>query len=321
MPNSTLRSRAVAKLAFVISQFVLAGLAHAQFVSISGGTQADEIPQGNSGNIVLEQAGIAIAGGSIWVDGTLDILGEEVKLTLYDVGSESHWRNEIRLGNNLGRVLRDKDDFGRGTEGTFTHGPAPFARVGSVVQASGLAEFEFWRIAPDPDSQNVVNGQSPMSMIPGFGPASIALAYLDANLQIVAGPTRRILVLLEDGGVDRDYDDYVGILVASPPPAYDVAPAGLNFGNVVVGTSSAPKNVRITNTGAQPLVITAINFSGVDTEDFRRVNNCPGSLPAQETCTVPVFFEPLKTGRQAATLRVVAGGYIATVPISGTGTD
>jgi hypothetical protein len=28
----------------------------------------------------------------------------------------------------------------------------------------------------------------------------------------VSGPTNRILVLLEDGGTDRDYDEYVGIL-------------------------------------------------------------------------------------------------------------
>ena len=186
-------------------------------LSISGGDATDEIPQGNSGNIVLAQAGIGMAGGQIFVDGTLSSLGNNVTLTLYDVGSESHWRNEITLNNTSGKKLRDKDDFFRGSSGTFTHGSAPFALVGSVTQNSGVLAFEFWRKNPDPEYQIVVNGQSPMMMVPEYGFASIALAYLSDTNQIVSGPTNRILILLEDGGTDRDYDDFVLILEASGP--------------------------------------------------------------------------------------------------------
>jgi hypothetical protein len=186
-------------------------------LSISGGNATDSIPQGNSGNIVLEQAGIGMAGGQIFVDGTLSSLANDVTLTLYDVGSESHWRNEITLDNDSGKKLRDKDDFFRGSEGTFTHGPAPFALVGTVTQGSGVLDFEFWRKAPDPEYQIVVNGQSPMMMVPEYGFASIALAYLSDTNQIVTGPTNRVLIILEDGGTDRDYDDFVLILEASSP--------------------------------------------------------------------------------------------------------
>jgi hypothetical protein len=188
-----------------------------EIMSISGGEPRDTIPQGNSGNIVLQQAGIGFAGGQILVDGTLSSIANNVTLTLYDVGSESHWRNEITLNNTSGKKLRDKDDFFRGSSGTFTHGPAPFALVGSVTQNSGVLEFEFWRKAPDPEYQIVVNGQSPMMMVPEYGFASIALAYLSDTNQIVSGPTNRILILLEDGGTDRDYDDFVLILEASRP--------------------------------------------------------------------------------------------------------
>ncbi|MGB5133154.1 MAG: hypothetical protein WBO00_11090, partial [Steroidobacteraceae bacterium] len=92
----------------------------------------------------------------------------------------------------------------------------------SVTQNSGVANVEFWAMNLDPDVRIVLNGQSPMMMVPGFGYASIAYAYLDDNNQIVSDPTNRILVLLEDGsgdhgGGDRDYDDYVGILDASSP--------------------------------------------------------------------------------------------------------
>jgi hypothetical protein len=184
-------------------------------MSISGGTAVNSIPQGTSGNSVLGQAGIGFAGGQIWVDGTLDILSETATLTLHDVGSESYAKNQIRLANTSGSTLADTDNFYKGSTGNFTNGPPPFQLVGSVTQGSGVAQLEFWRIDSDPDVKIVVNGQSPMMMVSGYGYASIALAYLSDTYQIVSVPTNRILVLLEDGGTDRDYDDYVGILEAS----------------------------------------------------------------------------------------------------------
>jgi hypothetical protein len=204
-------------LAAIVAAACIAAPAEAALVSISGGTQVTSIPQGNSGNSVLGQAGIGFAGGQIWVDGTLDNLEAGVTLTLYDVGSESHWRNEIRLANTSGKVLKDKDNFANGSTGVFTNGPPPFELVGSVTQNSGLAKFEFWAMNLNPDVKIVLNGQSPMMMVSGHGYASIALAYLNDTNQIVSDPTNRILVLLEDGGADRDYDDYVGILEISAP--------------------------------------------------------------------------------------------------------
>jgi len=156
------------------------------------------------------------------VDGTLHILSDTATLTLYDVGSESHWRNQIRLAKSSGAYLADGDNHWRGSDGDFTNGPLPGQLIGSVTQNSGVAKFEFWRMDSDPDVQIVVNGQSPMMMVEGYGYASIALAYLSDTYQVVSEPTNRILVLLEDGGADRDYDDYVGILEAPSPTAISV---------------------------------------------------------------------------------------------------
>ena len=293
--------------------------AQAQRVSISGGTTVSRIPQGNSGNTVLEQAGIDVAGGQIWVDGTLDNLSN-VALTLYDVGSESHWKNSIRLGNTSGPQLSDSDNHWRGSTGDFTNGPEPFQRIGTVIQSPGLAEFEFWRVDPDPDYQIVVNGQSPMMMVPEYGFASIALAYLDADNQIVRGPTNRVLILLEDGGVDRDYDDYVGILKITRPPDYSVTPTSLAFGSVERGSTSAVKTVTVSNTGTVALAIDTILLAGDDADQFGRINNCPATLAAAEDCRLKVVFEPTSLGNKVAKLRVNAGGTVTTVALSGTGT-
>jgi hypothetical protein len=289
-------------------------------LSISGGTQVGTIPQGNSGNPVLAQAGVGIAGGQIWLDGTLDVLGSGATLTLYDVGSESHWINEIRLGNSAGSVLSDLDDHFRGTTGSFTNGPAPFQLAGTVTQGSGVADFEFRRIDPIPEYQIVVNGQSPMMMVPEYGFASIALAYLDGANQVVSGPTNRVLVLLEDGGTDRDYDDYVGIVEANKTPLpYPVSPNSLAFGDVPRNTSSSPMVVTITNSGSKSLAIGTIKLSGATPKQFAKSSQCPSNLPSGASCTVSVVFTPLYPNTAYATLDLKVGGSVKVVGLFGRG--
>jgi hypothetical protein len=158
-----------------------------------------------------------------------------------------------------------------------------------------------------------------MMMVPGYGFASIALAYLSADYKVVGRPTNRILVLLEDGGVDRDYDDYVGILEASAPPAYSVAPAAIDFGRIERNTVSAGKTVTVSNTGTAPLAISAIVLAGEDADHFSRINNCPATLSAGGSCSVKVVFKPTSIGRKNARLRVNAGGSVERVELSGTG--
>jgi hypothetical protein len=290
-------------------------------LSISGGASVGEIPQGSSGNSVLGPAGVGFDGGALWVDGTLDILGSGATVTLYDVGSESHWLNEIRVGSPFGDQLRDWDDHFRGDSGTFTNGTPPFQQAGSVALASGVAEFEFWRLDPTPEYQTVVNGQSPMMMVPGYGYASIALAYLNGSNQIVSGPTDRVLVLLEDGGSDRDYDDYVGILTvhATVPPPYPVSPNALAFGNVLRHTSSAPLTVTITNSAATELPITSVSVTGSNAGQFSQTNYCPAELPAGASCTVDVVFAPVWRDSKTSNLTIKAGGATYVVGLFGNG--
>jgi hypothetical protein len=173
-----------------------------------------------SSNNTLPLAGIGVAavnGGSIIRNGTLNITSPGVTLTLYDVGSESAWKEQIRLGNTSGppTSLRDYDDYGSGTGGVHS----PFQLVGSVTQNVGVADIEFWRSNPSPSRFQVENGNSPHRMS-GGGWASIAFAYLSDANQIVNYATNRILVMLDDGyssHPDKDYDDGVWILQASTP--------------------------------------------------------------------------------------------------------
>jgi hypothetical protein len=131
-----------------------------------------------------------------------------------------------------------------------------------------VAQFEFWQMYPYPDALIVVNGQSPMMLIEGYGYASIALAYLSDTYQIVNEPTNRILVLLEDGGNDRDYDDYVGILEAP-------SPASISVPNVVLLTQPEAESV-IVNAGLVVGTVTQESSATVPTGSV--ISQNPGAM-------------------------------------------
>lgn len=261
----------MSRLLAVAAAIGLGAQAQAQVAttSITGGTATDIIPAPQpptqSGNSVLGAAGIGFAGGQIIVNGTLNVVSgaqsPTVTLTLYDVGSESHWVNQIRLGNTTGAVLTDNDNYQRESSGGYT-GPftnAPFTRIGTVTQAAGPADIEFWGSELPPATLIVENGNSPLQTT-GAQPTSLALAYLNDSYQIVTGPTERILVMLEDGGADRDYDDYVGILEVAAGSSASWGTVGLR---VEARPLSAPIQafVSVTDVNGQPI-------SGLTGADF-----------------------------------------------------
>ena len=81
-----------------------------------------------------------------------------------------------------------------------------------------------------------------------------------------------------------------------------VLPTQLNFGDQLVGTTSAPGTVTLFNVGANTLTITGIGTSG----DFAQTNNCGNGLAAGANCTISVTFSPPlgASGIQAGTLTV-----------------
>jgi len=105
--------------------------------------------------------------------------------------------------------------------------------------------------------------------------------------------------------------------------AASLTPSSLAFGNQDVGQQSSPQTATLTNVGSSDLAIQQIGINGNDPNDFAQSNNCPASLPANQSCQIQVTFDPLQSGYRSASLYVNYKGLGSpqTVSLSGTGVD
>jgi hypothetical protein len=105
-------------------------------------------------------------------------------------------------------------------------------------------------------------------------------------------------------------------------PAVALSPTSLKFATQLVGTSSSPKLVTLTNTGTGVLAISSVTLSGTDAADFSETNTCGSSVAAGATCTIDVTFTPSAAGSRSATLSIAdnAPGSPQTVSLSGKAT-
>ena len=112
----------------------------------------------------------------------------------------------------------------------------------------------------------------------------------------------------------------------APAPAVTLNPASLDFATQVVGTTSDPQSVMLTNTGSAPLNITAIALGGAIPGDyaFDPSTTCPladGQLAAGDSCTIVLTFTPSDLDTRPAQVNITdnAADSPQSVPLTGVG--
>jgi hypothetical protein len=92
----------------------------------------------------------------------------------------------------------------------------------------------------------------------------------------------------------------------------------LAFGSELVGQSSSPQSVTLTNTGSGAITLNAISASG----DFSQTNNCGATLNAGANCNINVTFTPSWAGSRNGeiVLNLFDPPAIEGINLSGTGT-
>jgi Ca2+-binding RTX toxin-like protein len=93
------------------------------------------------------------------------------------------------------------------------------------------------------------------------------------------------------------------------------------FANQLVSTTSAARQITVTNTGIANLVVTGVTVTGADPTQFAATAPGCTTLTPGGTCTISVTFTPTTTGLKTADITIAsnAPGSPTNVPVSGTG--
>ncbi|HXR96770.1 MAG TPA: choice-of-anchor tandem repeat GloVer-containing protein [Terriglobales bacterium] len=142
--------------------------------------------------------------------------------------------------------------------------------------------------------------------------SSCALSVIFAPT--ATGPLNGTLSVADDASGSPQTVALSGTAVAA-----GLSPAALQFGAQLIGATTTPATVELTNAGGVALTNISIVVSG----NFAETNNCGESVAAGARCVIAVTFTPTATGTSNGTLTVAdnAPGTPQTVALSGTGSD
>jgi outer membrane protein OmpA-like peptidoglycan-associated protein len=153
--------------------------------------------------------------------------------------------------------------------------------------------------------------------VPAGGQATISVTFTPS-----AAGLRSTILRISSNDPDENPVD-VALSGTGGVPDIDVVPTSLNFGEVRVGTTSAPRAVTVHNTGGAPLSITGITLVGGQANNFAFTpNTFPITVPAGGQTTISVTFTPSATGTRSTTMRISSNDpdeNPVSVALSGTG--
>ncbi|MFZ0320555.1 MAG: FG-GAP-like repeat-containing protein [Candidatus Sulfotelmatobacter sp.] len=281
-------------------------------ISVSGSSSGITILLGNGDgtftpattqpSLTLSQPN-SIAVGDFNRDGILD-------LAIVDTASTEL---TILLGNGDGTFAQ--------TQASPSVGNSPFAVATADVNGDGILDLVATNQCGSSAGCRLGDVAGSVSILLGDGKGN----FTQTVTPVVGKQPQGIAVadFNGDGRLDLALTDYadLGFSILLQAPAVTLNTTSLNFGNQLVGLSSASQQVSVTNTGTASLNVSALTLSGADPKDFGQTNNCTIPLLPTESCDIEVTFTPIATGTRTATLSIVDGapGSPQTVALSGAG--
>lgn len=119
----------------------------------------------------------------------------------------------------------------------------------------------------------------------------------------------------QSGYAGDPFDSFLVKVALADGPVLYVSSAQLDFGEQLVGTTSAPRAVTLTNIAGGELNFESITTSG----DFSLVGGC-GPLGAGASCELAVAFAPAASGARDGALTILSNGASDAITVSLTGT-
>jgi hypothetical protein len=103
-------------------------------------------------------------------------------------------------------------------------------------------------------------------------------------------------------------------------PSALASPTSVKFGDVIIGTTSAARNVTLYNKGAVSFSVTGVELTGSNAHYFGKRNACPAQLAAGASCTIGVTYSPTMLGTRGATLSIATTARNTPLSVWMTGT-
>lgn len=131
------------------------------------------------------------------------------------------------------------------------------------------------------------------------------------------GPETASLAITDNAAGSPQSVSLTGVGVVTGPNA-TLSPTSLTFATQLIGTTSAPQTVTLTNYGSVALTLANVSVSG----DFAQNNTCGSGLATLASCSINVTFTPLQSGTRAGSLSLTdnAPGSPQTLTLAGAGT-
>ncbi len=131
------------------------------------------------------------------------------------------------------------------------------------------------------------------------------------------GPRSGNLVLARIGGPGLTIP-FNGTGTGTVPPGNLTLPASSTFADLAVGSTSAPNNITVTNTGVAPVNVSSVASS--NPAEFPVTSTC-AQVAGSGTCTIAVTFKPAVAGARTGTITVTSDGVGSpqTIAVSGNG--
>jgi hypothetical protein len=230
---------------------------------------------------------VSVAVGDFNGDGKLD-------LAMANYGSSNV---SVLLGNGDG-TFQAAVNYGAGAE------PA-WVAVGDF-NGDGKLDLAVVNVATGNVSVLLGNGDGTFQAAVNYGAGigeSVAVGDFNGDGRLdLAAPNSDVFVLLQI-------------------PLASLSSTSLNFGNQLVGTTSAPSKVTLSNPSGPALTISSIAVTGTNATDFSQTNTCGTGLADGASCTITVTFKPAQSGPRTASVTITdnAAGSPQTISLSGTG--
>ncbi len=127
--------------------------------------------------------------------------------------------------------------------------------------------------------------------IDSLNPANAYIAGQTSSMDLPVFPKAPASPTAFQTSLKGTFDAYVAKL--TPIPTLAISPSSLNFGTQLVGVTSAPQTVTVTNNNNGTVTFSSISITGTNSADFSKATDtCSPSVAAGAQCTVSVTFTP-----------------------------